>query len=301
VKENGKAMVLASFVADSLALGAHWIYDTDRIKSRFGRIESLLEPASDSYHPTKDKGDFTHYGDQAFVLLESVAAKGEFVPEDFSCRWKDLFKGYNGYFDKATKETLQNLASGKKYEEAGSPSQDLAGASRIAALVYRYPEEIDALVQAARTQAKMTHNHPLVIDSAEFFARVASSVLKGESPVSSMEEISQKVFRTSPLSEWVRKGIQSKGEESVSVISHFGQTCSTEQVCPGVVHLLARYEENLKEALIQAVMAGGDNAARGMIVAMVLGAYLGEEAIPAKWISDLKKKEDIFRLLDKLS
>ena len=49
-------MVMASFVADSLALGAHWIYDTEKIKSNFGRVESLLKPASDSYHATKGKG-----------------------------------------------------------------------------------------------------------------------------------------------------------------------------------------------------------------------------------------------------
>jgi hypothetical protein len=38
------AMVLASFAADSLALGAHWIYDTAEIDRRFGRVDRLLKP-----------------------------------------------------------------------------------------------------------------------------------------------------------------------------------------------------------------------------------------------------------------
>ena len=42
------AMVLASFAADSLALGAHWIYDTDEIDRRIGRIENLCKPLPDS-------------------------------------------------------------------------------------------------------------------------------------------------------------------------------------------------------------------------------------------------------------
>jgi len=37
MQENAKAMVLASFAADSLSLGAHWIYDTGLIVERFGR------------------------------------------------------------------------------------------------------------------------------------------------------------------------------------------------------------------------------------------------------------------------
>jgi hypothetical protein len=31
MKQKTRAAVMASFAADSLALGAHWIYDTDRI------------------------------------------------------------------------------------------------------------------------------------------------------------------------------------------------------------------------------------------------------------------------------
>ncbi|RLB33782.1 MAG: ADP-ribosylglycohydrolase family protein, partial [Deltaproteobacteria bacterium] len=37
--DNDRAMVLASFVADSLALGAHWIYDTALIEKQFGRVD----------------------------------------------------------------------------------------------------------------------------------------------------------------------------------------------------------------------------------------------------------------------
>jgi ADP-ribosylglycohydrolase len=65
-----------------------------------------------------------------------------------------------------------------------------------------------------------------------------------------------------------------------------------------VVHLIAKYESDLKEALVQAVMAGGDNAARAMAVGMVLGARLGWEGIPTEWLSALKKRDEIQRLLD---
>lgn len=172
-------MVLASFVADSLALGAHWIYSTDKLKQDYGRVDRLLRPPPDSYHPTKDEGEFTHYGDQTFVLLQSVASQKRFDPDDYSLRWKDLFKDYNGYYDQATKATLENLASGASPVSAGSSSNDLSGASRIAPLVFCYRDDVETLVEVSRTQTGMTHNARVVMDCAEFLARVSWMVLWG--------------------------------------------------------------------------------------------------------------------------
>ena len=144
---KSRAMVLASFVADSFALGVHWIYDTKEIEGRFGRVQHLLKPEKDSYHATKGVGEFTHYGDQALVLLESVAACTRFDLDHFSTSWRALFSNYRGYLDKATKGTVKNFAEGSPPTESGSTSTDLAGASRIAPLVYRYRDNLDELVR----------------------------------------------------------------------------------------------------------------------------------------------------------
>jgi len=301
MKDNGKAMVLASFVADSLALGVHWIYDTAMIEREFGRVGTLLKPSSDSYHPTKERGEFTHYGDQTFILMESLAARKGFGPEDFSMRWRKLFQDYHGYYDQATKGTLENLSLGKQPQGAGSSSMELAGAARVAPLVYSYREDLDTLLASARTQTCMTHNDPLVIESAEFFAGVSWMVLHGTPPVQAMEETSHRKFKKSPIFQWVKEGIASKETQSISAVARFGQSCHVTEAFPGVVHLIAKYEKDLKEALVEAVMAGGDSAARGMAVGMVLGAHLGEEGLRRQWISALKRREQILDLLDKIA
>lgn len=297
--DNRRAMVLASFAADSLALGAHWIYGAEKVKKVFGRVDTLRKPLPDSYHPTKEKGDFTHYGDQTFVLLESVAAQKGFDPGDFSKRWQDMFRTYRGYFDQATKSTLQNLAQGKAVEVAGSPSTDLSGAARIAPLVFVYHKDPETLVKAARAQTQMTHNNPLVIDSAEFFARVCCKVLEGTAPTKAMTEVAAQRFKGFPLAAWLKTGLESSEEDSTPTIARFGQSCHTDEAFPGVVHLIAKYEKDLKEALVQSVMAGGDGAGRGLMVGMVLGAYLGDNSLPKEWVSELKRGADILRLLEK--
>ena len=293
-------MVLASFAADSLALGAHWIYDTESISKMFDRVDTFLKPAPNSYHATKEKGAFTHYGDQTFVLLESLAAKKGLDLSDFSARWRALFADYNGYMDHATTDTLSNYASGGSHEDPGSLSEDLAGAARIAPLVYVYRHDPDKLVESAKSQTRMTHNSPLTIDSAAFFARVSLRVLQGTQPVEAMKDVSREHFDGSPVSRWVQAGLATKDKDSVSTISRFGQSCHTEEAFPGVVQLIARYHNDLKEALIQSVMAGGDSAARGMIVGMVLGAHLGPAGLPQQWLNELKKNERISALIERL-
>jgi ADP-ribosylglycohydrolase len=301
MKDKAKAMVMASFAADSLALAAHWVYSTDKIARDFGRIDTFLDPDPDSYHQTKKKGEFTHYGDQAFVLLESLAARGGFDPQDFSGRWQQLFTGYDGYYDQATKGTLENLSLGKGFLEAGSSSNDLSGAARIAPLVYCLGRDEEGLVKAARTQTDMTHRDGLTVDASGFFARVTYRVLHGMRPVTAIEEVSGTFFQGSRLQLWTGKGIESCPGESVQTIKTFGQDCHTPDAFPGIIHLICRYENDLKEALVQNVMSGGDSAARGMAVGMILGAHLGMEEIPAEWIEGLKKGPEIVKLLDKIN
>ena len=299
---NAKAtgMVLASFAGDSLALGAHWIYDAGRIADEFGRVEKLLAPKPGSYHPTKGKGQFTHYGDQAFVLLESLAARKGFDLADFAQRWQKLFDGYTGYLDKATQGTLQNFAVGLGPESSASFSNDLGGAARIAPLVYALRDDPETLVAAARAQTAMTHGDPHTIDVAELLAGAAYRIVEGSTPTDALICMARGRFAGTPLADWVKEGIARQGEPSVAAVAHFGQNCHTPAAFPGVVQIVARYETDLKEALVQNVMAGGDSAARGMAIGMLLGAHMGEEFIPADWVAQLERAGEIRALLGKL-
>jgi ADP-ribosylglycohydrolase len=297
MSDNAEAMVLASFAADSLALGAHWIYDTNRIDTELGRVDDLKTPPPDTYHPTKARGDFTHYGDQALTLLESVAASGGFDLTHFAQAWQALFGSYTGYRDRATTETLANFEAGRPPEASGSESADLGGASRIAPLVFRYRDDLDTLVDAARAQTAMTHNNPQVIRAAEFLSRVAWMVLGGASPGAAIRETFEDGFSRGDFGASIREGLDSVGKETRQVILGFGQHCGTPAALPVVIHLAVSYESDLETALVENVMAGGDSAARGMVAGMILGAHLGTAAIPGDWLSGLKARDRILALL----
>ena len=297
--DNKKAMVMASFVADALSLGVHWVYNTNVIIKKLGRVETFLEPKIASYHRGKPAGAFTHYGDQMLLLLESIAMR-PFDINRFAKAWRTYMQSYNGYMDGASKKTLTHFDAGITLDKVGSDSDDLGGASRIAPLVYRYADDDETLAAAARAQTRLTHNHPQVMDAADIFARAAAMVLKGAAPVAALEQVIGTIKGDHPYGEWFEEGVDSAELDTVAVVKDFGQMCEIEAAFPATVHLIAKYENNLTEGLIENVMAGGDSSARGLLTGMLLGAHHGKEVLPIQWQTDLVAGKKIGALLHEI-
>lgn len=301
MQDKAQGMLWAAFAADALALGAHWIYDPEAIKERFGRVDHYLSPGPGSYHPGKEAGDLTHYGDQMLVLLESVAeSEGRFVLSHFASKWLDLFRDYKGYKDKASTGTLERFAEGHGPETSGSSSTDLAGAGRMAPIVYAYRDDLEGCVAAAQAQTAMTHNHPFVLEAAAYFARVTLKVLWGSPPVDALQDALREGAFGDPIASWVQQGLESASMDTDAAIVDFGQSCAVDGAFPSVVHLIARYDEDLREGLIQNVMAGGDSAGRGLLAGMVLGAHLGISAIPRAWLDGLRCRDKIRKWAERI-
>jgi ADP-ribosylglycohydrolase len=69
--------------------------------------------------------------------------------------------------------------------------------------------------------------------------------------------------------------------------------CYIEQSFPAVLYLAARYPDDFEAALVANTNAGGDNCHRGALVGALLGAALGLQAIPERWIRGLRSREEL--------
>jgi ADP-ribosylglycohydrolase len=285
-------MLWAVFAADALSLGAHWVYNTGVIDKKFGRTDALAAPLT-SFHKGKGAGDFTHYGDQALLLLETLSGMPRFDLAHWADRWKTYFDSYEGYFDAATKDTLARMAKGEGPETCGSDSDDLAGAARIAPLIYAYADQPEALEAAVTTATALTHNQPRVIEAALLTCRATLRVMDGAAPLAALEAAIGAHDYSDALKQAFADGTQSVGLDTRQAIGDFGQMCSIEAGLPGVFHLVAKYEGDLAEALVRNVMAGGDSSARGMLAATLMGSHSGSGAPPRKWLDGLSAGDRI--------
>lgn len=290
LRERYAGMVYGSLAGDALALAAHWIYDQAEIKKRFGdSIRDLEPPARSDYHPGKGRGDQTHYGDQELILIDSLeACGGNFVLDDFLERWRQFWRGSQAYRDHATKETIMKFDSGIAPAHVGSDSTELGGPGRIAPLLAALrDEELPTIIAAARAQTILTHATPLALDGAEFLTHLVAIIMRGTTIRTALQGATAFSYRALPAEDYLRAAEGVANLPLAEAIVELGQSCPIEKALPSVFAILLRHGENAELALEENVQAGGDSAARGLVLGMVLGAAHGRRALPDRWVNGL--------------
>ncbi|MDQ8185759.1 ADP-ribosylglycohydrolase family protein [Pelagicoccus sp. SDUM812002] len=284
-------VVLAAFAVDSYCLGPHWVYDTDKLEEIYPEgIDRLDDPRSE-YHPGKGKGDLTHYGDQTLILLESLADSGEPDTGKWMQDWLSFWQNDpQSYLDGATRNVLEAWASEQRF--IPSHSHDLAGASRIAPLLSLLAEEpVDRVVQAARDYTASTHGDSLVVDAAEFFTRASFYQREGHKLKSAFSLAA--VETSEAIEALFRQGLWEPEEGALDMAFRFGQNCDVSNALPLTVWLALKYQDDPVKMLEQNALVGGDSAARGMLLAILIAAEGGYGRLPVSWTTELNGIERI--------
>lgn len=265
--------IKGALVADAYALGAHWIYDEHQLTSLPVNWDDLNAPQA-MWHKGKQRGDFTHYGDHALWLYEYIQQFKSFNINEYKRYWLEKMETYSGYIDGSSRETLAKMDQDASAVH-GSSSHDLSIIGRIAPLLLITSSKNDFLNMVKEFIA-FTHNSALVIDAGSFFASVLYDVVEGKTIDNALMET------PIPSSLTIRfdHAVESKGDETFQTIRKFGPACGIEGGFEGVIHILISHDD-YKNAMIANAKAGGDNAARGMIVGMLLGA--AGASIPSDW------------------
>ena len=288
-KQSG--LLFGSFCADALSLGVHWIYDTNELVQKHGRITHYKAPGADSYHPHKQAGDQGHVGDQALCLLKFLSREKTWNATTFMNEWLAMWPEYNDYVDGATKTTLANLQNQSDNTQGGSDSVEIAGPARIAPLiVFLSNSSENEVIKAAVEQTMLTHRSKEAEESATFLAKAGYRLIHGADLLETLNDTAPK---------WALEKAKSVfSENTVNAIANLGPACSISSALPSVLYLAMKYENDTETAFIENAMAGGDNCARGLVLGMLLGAANGFSSIPQIWIENLMASGDLEEFLN---
>jgi len=295
MRDRHAGLLYGALAGDSLALAAHWIYDPGEIARRFGRVTELQAAPQDGYHPGKERGGQTHYGDQTLILLESLdACGGNFVMDDFARRWRQFWTDSKSYRDLATNETLAHLDAEHGLTRAGSDSTELGGPARIAPILAALRnEDPPTILAAARAQTALTHATPVALDAAEFLARTVFLLMRGVSIPSALHMAAALHYKALPAESYLRQAEETRDLPTAEAVAQLGASCPIDKALPSVFAILLRHGDSLETALVENVMAGGDSAARALVLGTILGAAHGRRAVPERWIEPLRARPQI--------
>lgn len=113
VAERAIGAVIGAAVADAAAQPMHWIYSPDKLKEVLTDLEPCPEFRPESANPfyRRATGEQTCYGDQAYVLLESLSKCGDVDVADLT---KRIYKFFGP-------GTVYDLPLNDPYRQKGGP------------------------------------------------------------------------------------------------------------------------------------------------------------------------------------
>ena len=286
LKNKISGLLFGSYCADALSLGVHWIYDSQELVKKHGRVTEYKAPGADSYHPHKQAGDQGHVGDQSLCLLTFLSREKKWSAPKFMEDWLGMWPDYNDYVDGATKTTLANVQNQSDKILGGSDSVEIAGPARIAPLIAFLSKSSESeVVKAAVEQTMLTHRSKEAEETAIFLAQAGYRLMHGANLHDTLNE-------TAP--EWALKSANSVlPENAVDAISKLGPACSISSALPSVLYLAMKFGNDIESAFIENAMAGGDNCARGLALGILLGAANGLSSIPEKWVNALNANDHL--------
>ena len=94
-------------------------------------------------------------------------------------------------------------------------------------------------------------------------------------------------------------GIRIEPAWKVSLV--YGMPCAIYHQLPAAYYLAARFHDNFEMALLHAINSGGQNQARAILTAALVGAQTGLSAIPQRFLDGLENSAELLELATALA
>ncbi|ATI03841.1 MAG: ADP-ribosylglycohydrolase family protein [Cycloclasticus pugetii] len=339
LQDRAMGAIMGAYIGDALGLGPHWFYDLNEQYRLYGDwINDYTDPQPDRYHAGMKAGQQSQSGLILNMQIDSILTDGEYNEEDF-CRRLDteLFPeldgtanvGPGGFTSQSIREAwVLRTQHNKPWGEVAGFTDNTEAAERVLALAVRYatkPQELarnvssnTLLTQCDETINAMTvaysavlgmlvQGHPLDEDlSSKLMQLVADHQLPfhamsipGSKPSGAGTFASPDALLTP--SSIARAAHENLIQPAWKVSIVYGMPCAVYHQFPACYYLAARYSDDFESAVLHAINGGGQNMARAMLTGALVGAQVGIQNIPKRFIDGLEDSDKLLNRAEKLA
>lgn len=255
------------------------------------------------YHFGLRAGDNTLNLLCARVLLRGMAASGCYNSQDFLRAYVAFMTtpdSHNDtYAESYHRDFFANYARGVPPDQcAGAEGHDTASIGGLVTLppvVAAVTREHDpsTLEQCLLAHLRLTHRSAKLERHALALGNLLNRLLHDPAPAVGSLAISEAESVGFPATRVIGQ-VNRERRPDVDVIGGLlSPACYIDQSFPAVLYLAARYPDDFEAALVANTNVGGDNCHRGSVLGAILGAALGVQAIPQRWIHGLASRSEL--------
>ncbi len=198
---------------------------------------------------------------------------------------------------------LSALASGQmgSIENKINTSKGCGGIMRVAPIAFflaNKPKDLYRGPALAADVSALTHGHELGYIPSWVLCHMLRSILSGTNMLYAMKDSLSAVkiaFPKAkhmddliPLVEWAIRLAQKPDTDDLEAIFSLGGGWVAEETLAIAVYCALKYKDDFEKAITVSVHHGGDSDSTGAVTGNIVGAYLGIEGIPKKYIENLE-------------
>lgn len=315
LEDRCAGMIAGPYIADALAMPAHWYYDRSALRRDYGEVRDYLAPKNphpdsilsrSSYTALNERGDilreqarfwgqpgihyhqFLHAGENTLnlqlvrVLDESLTARGGYDLDDCLARYIDFMltpdRHRDTYVEEFHRHFFTQLSRGVKPQRCGSADVHIGGLASVGLLCARLGNDA---ADAVRQHVGFTHGDEDVMDAAKVLTRILLALLLGEPLREMILQHGKRWISERKVELWSR-------EPDLRVIGHhLSPACYIRESFPAALYLAWKYADDFESAVVANTMVGGDNCHRGAVIGALVGAAAGASQLPARFLSGL--------------
>jgi poly(ADP-ribose) glycohydrolase ARH3 len=236
------------------------------------------------------RGTYTDDTQMAIALAESLLEVDGIDEEHIGRAFLAAYDPKRGY-GSGTRAVLNLIAQGVAAVDAAARVFDGLGslgngaAMRVAPIAVRYAFDEQALLDAARRSARVTHAHPVGVDATVVQAAAVGAALRGADPL----EAARAATATPQLRERLAHAVALLTERPApgEVATALGNSPTATESVPTAIYA-ATAHARFEYAVSFAVRCAGDSDTIGAMAGAIAGARDGASAIPVRWRDSLE-------------
>lgn len=267
-----------------------------RIEEEHGRVTDMLANGTHG----QPAGTITDDTELALCIAQSLEEEGEFDPPAVVEKFVEWYESDPFDIGRLTASTLRRHAAGGDWREIGiedwkhlreGSNAGNGSVMRCAPYALAFHSDPEDLTIASRVSSALTHADPRCQWSCVIFNATISGLLRGvDRPlVDALDLADQAPDELREAVKSVSNVVSGSVPPEEVTLENSGYVVTTLQA--GLYHGLAA--ETAEDAIIDAVMMGGDTDTLGAVAGAIAGARFGSKSLDDKWKSDIQQAKQL--------